>query len=101
MATVVLHTAAPRCAHRHVEAGYTDVRVSNALFEHSFLLNREIDESISERAPHPTSGAPKPRTSRNEGDCHEPTDASHQHLRPGTGRSAHLCRSAPGCTFCR
>jgi|SRR6516162_3671010 UrcA family protein len=51
MATVTLHSTARSRPHRHVQAGYTDVRVSSSLFEDSFLLNREVGKSNSDGAP--------------------------------------------------
>src|SRR5262249_37818820 len=42
MATVTLRTPARSRPHPHVQAGYTDVRVSGSLFEDSFSLNRQV-----------------------------------------------------------
>src|SRR6516162_2331322 len=98
MATVTLHATARSRPHRHVQAGYTDVRVSSSSFEDSFLLNREVAKSNPDRAAHPGPGTPKPQET--EGDCHVSTDDRDYHLWPGTGRSAHLRRFASGCAFC-
>src|SRR6516164_10371096 len=100
MATVTLHATARSRPHRHVQAGYTDVRVSSWLFEDSFLLNREVGKSKS-RSSTTACIARDRKPQETEGDCHESTDDRDNHLWPGAGRSAHLCHSVPGCAFCR